>query len=241
MDRLLLLVKGEFNRLNKYNLFTAHFVVLLVWVGMAWFFEAPELKAFVPFIFLMDATMMTILLVGATLFYEKQEHTINSIMVSPVTEDEYLLSKVAVNVLNSLITVVFVSAALFFMKGVTYNYLLLVPAVTVVTASHTIIGIWLSYHSKSFSSLLVNYIIYVFVFLLPTVMAMLGIIGETAARFLIVLPPDAANMLIVAAVRETEAWRLVFGYAYLILLSVALYRYIVKPQFSRYLMREVGV
>ncbi len=241
MDRLLVLVKGEFNRLNKYNLFTAHFVVLMVWVGLAWFFEAAELKAFVPFIFLMDATMMTILLVGATLFYEKQEHTINSIMVSPVTGDQYLLSKVVVNVLNSFVTVVFISAALYFMKGVVYNYFLLVPAVVVVAASHTIIGIWLSYHAKSFSSLLVNYIIYVFVFLLPTVLAMLGIIGEAAARFLIVLPPDTANILISAMVREVDPWRLVFGYAYLILLSVVLYRYIVRPWFDWYVMREVGV
>jgi fluoroquinolone transport system permease protein len=127
------------------------------------------------------------------------------------------------------------------MKGVTYNYLLLVPAVIVVTASHTIIGIWLSYHAKSFSSLLVNYIIYIFAFLLPTVMAMLGIIGEAAARFLIVLPPDTAHILIGAMVREVEPWRLVFGYAYLILLSVVLYRYIIKPRFGGYVMREVGV
>ncbi|MBS4022696.1 MAG: ABC transporter permease subunit [Dethiobacter sp.] len=241
MDRLLPLVRGEFDRLNKYNLFTANFVVLLLWVGVAWFFEGEELKLFVPFIFVLDSTMMTILLVGATLFYEKQEHTMNSIMVSPVTEDEYLLSKVVVNILNSLITVVFISAALYFIKGITYNCLLLVPAVIVVTVVHTMIGILLSYHAKSFSSVLVNYIVYVFIFLLPTVLAMFGIINAKAAKYLIVLPPETANILIGVIVRDVDPLRLGFGYIYLAVLSFLLYRFIIKPKFNEYVMRETGV
>ncbi|MBS4031573.1 MAG: hypothetical protein KGZ63_09155 [Clostridiales bacterium] len=241
MDRLLPLVKGEFDRLNKYNLFTANFVVLLLWVGMVSFFEGAELKMFVPVIFLMDSTMMTILLVGATLFYEKQEHTMNSIMVSPVTEDEYLLSKVIVSVLNSLITVVFISAALYFIKGVTYNYLLLIPAIIVVTVVHSMIGIRLSYHAKSFSSLLVNFMVYIFVFLLPTVFATIGIIDEKIAKYLIVLPPDVSNILISALALDVEPWKLVFGYTYLTVLSFILYRFMIKPKFNEYVMRETGV
>jgi fluoroquinolone transport system permease protein len=241
VDRLLPLVKGEFDRLNKYNLFTANFVVLLFWVGLAWFLEGEVLLLFVPIIFLTDSTMMTILLVGATLFYEKQEHTMNSIMVSPVSEDEYLLSKVIVNALNSLITVVFISAALYFVKGVTYNYLLLVPAVLVVTIVHTMIGIWLAYYAKGFSSMLVNYIVYVFVFLMPTIFIMMGVIPETAGKFLIILPPEASRILIGAMVNEVEPLRLLFAYIYLIGLSLLLYRYIIKPRFNDYIMRETGV
>lgn len=241
MDRLLPLVKGEFDRLNKYNLFTANFVVLLFWVGLVMFFDGAELMMFVPVIFLMDSTMMTILLVGATLFYEKQEHTMNSIMVSPVTEDEYLFSKVMVSVLNSLITVVFISAALYFIKGVTYNYLLLIPAIIVVTVVHAMIGIRLSYHAKSFSSLLVNFMVYVFVFVLPTVFATLGIIDAKLTKYLIVLPPEASNILIGAIARDVEPWKLVFGYTYLVVLSFLLYRFMIKPRFNEYVMRETGV
>ncbi|MDW7650950.1 MAG: hypothetical protein SCK29_07565 [Bacillota bacterium] len=241
MHRLMPLVKGEFDRLNKYNLFSANFVVLLLWVGMVWFFEGSELMTFIPVIFLMDATMMTILLVGATLFYEKQEHTINSIMISPVSEDEYLLAKVVVGILNSLITVVFISAALYFIKDVTYNYLLLIPAMIVVTMVHTIIGILLSYRAKSFSSLLVSFMVYTFLFLMPSVFAVLGIIEENVARFLIVLPPEASRILISALTGDFATPRLLFGYVYLPALSFVLYRFFVKPRFNDYLMRETGV
>ena len=241
MDRLITLVKGDFDRLNKYNLFTANFVVLLFWVGISWFFEGAELKMFVPIVFLVDSTMMTMLLVGATLFYEKQEHTINSIMVSPVTENEYLLSKIIVSVLNSLITIIFISAALYFIKGVTYNYLLVVPAVIIVTVVHAIIGIRLSYYAKNFSSMLVNLFIYNFIFLFPTVFVTLGIIGENVGRYLILLPPEAANILISTVVHDVDPWRLAFGYVYLSILSLVLYRFLIKPQFNDYVMRETGV
>jgi len=235
------LVRGEFLRLNKYNLFKANFVVLLFWLLLAYFLEGEALLQFMPLIFFMDSIMMTILLVGATLFYEKKEHTINSIMVSPVTEDEFLLSKIIVNAVNSLISVAFISIAVYLIKEVTFNYLLVIPAVITVTVLHTIIGIRLSYSAKDFTSHLINYMLYVFIFVMPPMFALLGVIGESIGRFFILLPPEASGILINAAFRETELWKILFGYAYLAILSVLLYFYMVKPKFNEYLMKETGV
>lgn len=241
MDRLQFLINGELQRLKKYNLFTANFVALLFWIGAAWFFEGEDLRVLVPFIFLMDSTMMTLLLVGATLFYEKKEHTINSIMVSPVTENEYIASKVIVNLLNSLFTVFFVSAALYIMKGVTFNYLFLSTAIILVTVLHTLIGIWLSYNAKDFTSMLVYFIMYTFVFLFPSILLLAGVIPSEFANYLMIMPPEASSILIRASVEKIEAIKLILGYIYLIILSLSIYRFIIKPKFSEYVMRETGV
>jgi len=241
MARLGILVKGELDRLNKYNLFTATSVVLLIWLGLAWLLNAEEIKMFVPIILLMDATMMTIALVGATLFYEKKEHTLNSILVTPVRVDEYLLAKTIVSVINSLITVIALSAAVYFLKDFSFNFLLVGAAVVVITAFHTMIGIWFSYYSKNFSSLLVNFIIYVFIFVMPSVLAALDIIGEKAAKFLIILPPDASLNLLTAGFEDVALWKIIFSFAYLIGLSGAIYIFIVKPRLNEYAMRELGV
>lgn len=241
MARLGLLVKGELDRLKKYNLFTATTVVLLLWVGLAWLLDAEEITAFVPLILLMDSTMMTIALVGATLFYEKKEHTVNSIMVTPVREHEYIFAKVIVSVINSLITVVALSAAVYFIKGVTFNFLMVTAAIIVVTAFHSLLGIWFSYFSKNFTSLLVNFMLYVLVLVLPTVLAALDVIGEKAARFLIILPPDASNTILRAGFQDIELWKVLFGFAYLLVLSAALYTFVVKPKLNEYAMRETGV
>lgn len=241
MPNLLTLVKAEFYRLNKYNLFTANFVVLIMWVVLAYFLEGEVLLRFIPFIFFMDSVMMTILLVGATLFYEKKEHTINSIMVAPVTENEFLFSKILVNVLNSLLTVAFISIAVYVIKEVTFNYLLVIPAIILVTTVHSLIGIRLSYSAKDFTSHLINYMLYVFIFALPPIFALFGIIDESVSRFFILLPPEASNILINTAFAETEAWRVIFSYLYLIVLSAVLYKFSVKPKFNEYLMKETGV
>lgn len=241
MARLGILVKGELDRLKKYNLFTATTVVLFMWLGMAWLLDAKELKMFVPLILLMDSMMMTIVLVGATLFYEKKEHTINSIMVTPVREDEYLVAKIIVNVINSLITVAALSAAVYFLKGVTFNLLLVTAAVIVITIIHTVIGVWLAYYAKAFSSMLVNYMLYVMILAVPTVLAALGVIKGKAADFLILLPPDASFTILQAGFGTVETWRVVTAFVYLLALTVVIYRFVVKPRLIDYAMRETGV
>lgn len=241
MTRLGILVKGELDRLKKYNLFTATTIVLLLWVGLTWLLRAEEIIAFVPLILLMDSTMMTILLVGATLFYEKKEHTINSILVTPVREDEYIAAKVIVCIINSLITVIALSAAVYFLKGTTFNFVLVTAAIFIITVFHTLLGIWFAYSSKNFSSLLVNIMLYVMILMAPTVLADLGVIGEGIARFFIILPPDAASIILQAGFETVDLWRIIFGFVYLAALSFAIYKFIIKPRFNDYAMRETGV
>jgi hypothetical protein len=69
MTRLKHLVSGEFNRLIKYNLFTASFVVALIWVVVGYFLDKDEFFEFLPFAFLMEASAMTALLIGAEMFF----------------------------------------------------------------------------------------------------------------------------------------------------------------------------
>ena len=177
-NRLGVLIGGEMARLNKYNLFTANFVVLLMWVAVTSFIDGEILLTFIPIVFIMDATMMTILMTGATMFYEKKEHTVHSILVTPVTADEYLVAKMVSSVLNSLITVFFISLALYFIKGVTYNYALVASGVVATAAVHTLIGLWMSYRSANFTNMLVNFILYTFVCLMPPLFVDFGVIDR---------------------------------------------------------------
>ena len=142
---------------------------------------------------------------------------------------------------NSLITVVFISAAVYLIKDVTYNYFLLVPAVILVTVVHTLIGIRFSYSAKDFTSLLVSFIVYAFLFLMPSVFAAIGIISATISRYFILLPPEASAILISSSFENIELRKILFGYGYLAVLSLLLYRYAIKPKFSEYLMKETGV
>ncbi len=241
MGRLGVLVKGEVSRLSKYGLFQATLVVTVFWLGAAWFLGDEVIEMFVPLIFLMEATMMTILLVGATMFFEKKESTVNSILVSPVTMQEYIAAKVIMNVINSMVSVAVISVGIYLMKGITFNYLLLVPAMIMVTVVHTLIGIKIAYMSLNFSSLLANYMVYVFLFLVPPVLALFNVIRGVVTDFFILLPPEASNIILGSVFREVETWRLLASWGYLLVLSVLVYRFMIKPGFDNFVMRESGV
>ena len=53
-----------------------------------------------PLILLMDSTAMTVALVGATLFYEKKEHTINPSWLPPSGKLS-ILAKIIVSIIDS--------------------------------------------------------------------------------------------------------------------------------------------
>lgn len=242
MSRLNTLIKGEFSRLNRYNLFAASFAVSVIYVAMVWFMDERLLEGLLPFIFMADSTLMTSLLVGATLFYEKKEHTINSIMVTPATSDEYMMAKLVAGQASALFTVVFLSLSLYFLKGYSFVYLHACFAAMATSALHTLVGIRLAYSARSFTSMLVSLMVYALVLFFPTVLALTGVLGRYGADYIVVSPLETSTNLFRAAFSsDVPAWKIVFGYAYMVCLSVAVYYLGVKPRFSEYMMREMGV
>ncbi len=237
------LVRAEMFRLNKYNLLKASFVVNLIWLIFIYFLKIEELKQFLPIIILMDASLMTALLNGVTLFYEKKENTLSSILVSPVKVDQYLIAKIIVNVMNSLLWTGFFVISVYFLKGMTYNYLLIFLAVVVISSLHTLIGIWFSYFSKDFTTLLINYMIYTLISSIPIIMGALNVFSDTASKFLFFIPLDTANKLMNYGMDngDLELLGYIVGLGYLTLLTVLLYIFKVKKDFQKYATKEVGV
>lgn len=241
MNRILLLIKGEFQRLNRYNMLKINLVVIIFYLIIAYFVEGEEIKQFIPFLILIDSSMMTTLLVGATLFYEKKEHTMNTLIVSPATTNEILLAKISTSVLNSVLSVIFIAVGVYLIKGLTINILTLSLITILVSAFHTILGILLSYKAKDFTGMLMLYIAYVFVFMFPTIFFMAGVIDESVAKYFIFFPPEASNVLFMSTITDTENWKIIFSASYLVTLSFTLYIFLVKPLFHKYAIKEVGV
>jgi fluoroquinolone transport system permease protein len=241
MNRLGILVAGDWQRFRKYHLLMANLVQLLIWILIAFALSKEALKPFIPFIFLLDVNMLNIALVGTMIFYEKQEHTLNAILVSPVTEDEYLCSKVIMSILSSLLTLVLIALAMWLVKGITFNYWSLVPAIIVMAGFHALLGIALTYGAKDFTGIMLRAVLYMFVFWLPAVFGLFGLISANVMTYLMVFPPVSSAWLLDTSVTTIALWQIVFGYLYLALLSVVIYLRVVKPGFHHYVVREMRV
>lgn len=242
MEKIKHLVSGEFTRLTKYNLFTASLVVALVWVGIGYFLEIEEFKQFLPFVFLMESSAMTSLLVGAEMFYEKKEHTISSMLISPMTETEYLLGKIIANILNILLIFVIIGVSLYFFKDFLFNFHWLFLGIVLVSSYYVFVGILLSYISKDFTALLMNYMVLMIVLVLPSIFVIIGILPQSTLDIIFWSPTEVTLRLLNASFSTTfDGVQYLMDTGYIVILSFVLYKFFVLPNFKSYATKDLGV
>jgi fluoroquinolone transport system permease protein len=241
-SRFLALAIGDWQRFRKYHLLTANLVLLTIWILATLAIDKQQLTQFLPFIFLMDSTVMTMVLIGTAIFYEKQEHTINAILTSPVSQTEYLSAKVTTGVVNSLVSLAFVTITIWLVKGVTFNHwAYLLPAIIALAGFHAMLGIALTYGAKNFTAIMLRSVVYMFLIWLPAAFTLFGLIPDTVVWYLLILPPVSGARLLTAGVSTVADGELLFGYLLLVALCAVLYVGVVKPGFQRYVVREIGV
>lgn len=240
MNRFTTLVQGELLRLKKYNLLAASLFVSAIWVGLLHFLDIENVTNLIPQLIFLDVTTMAMLLVGVTFIYERDEATIRTLLVSPISKSEYILSKMISNIIPSILslTIMYIYSKLF--KIIEINYFLLLGAVILIAFFHSLIGFLLTYNSKDFTDLVMTIMKVFFVFLLPVILGEFNIItNEIFKKVLYILPTKSSLMLLMGAAGNAESWEIVLSLVYLLLGSIALY-YLVWKNFDAYALKESG-
>ena len=241
MARIKVLVLGEFSRLAKYNLFIASVVVALIWVAMGLFLDKEEMMMLLPFVFLMEASAMTALLVGAEMFYEKKEHTISSMIISPMTNVEYMVSKVLTHLLNILFVFLIISGGLYFVNELVFNYGWLLLASIMVTTFYVGIGLILSYYSKDFTALLMNYMLMMLLLVIPSLLILTGVIPTNIADILVYLPSEVTIRLLSAATGTIDLSQFLIDSLITLVASGLMFVFVVVPRFKKFATENLGV
>ncbi len=241
MPNFFVLLLGEMQRLQRYNIMTASAVVALLWIGVLYLTEIPDITFIFPLLIYVDATSMAILLVGVTIFFEKQEGSLHTLMVTPINKKDYLLNKSAVTVITSVVTLVvlYLYAAIF--KEIDMSFIVLLGAVILVSLFHSLIGFLLTYRSRDFTALLINMMKYMFIFMIPTLLDYIQIIQHDLAEMLLyVAPTKAAIILLYAAAGDVELWEIIYALTYLGVGSIVLFVFALR-QFEQFAVQESGV
>ncbi len=251
MNRLGVLIKGELVRLNKYGVFSISILVAVLWAIVLFLIDSDYLGTFLPFILLLDATMMSIMYIGAEMHFEKTESTISTMLVTPVTNNELVASKVIANTIHNLVSSLLIVGVFYGAGELEYivdpgiKILPLIMAIVVTTSTFTIAGLILSYYQKDFTEMLVNMFILVFLFMVPSILMMFGVIeGEFWENLMLINPIQAAqNIIIMGGFESAEA----LGYEYYVSLGylffggILLYTLLAIPRFQDYAIRQSGV
>lgn len=240
MNRFPTLIKGELVRLKKYNLFAASIFVSLMWVGVLHFVNMEDVTKIIPQLVFIDVTTMAVLLVGVTFIYEREESTIRSILVTPISKCEYILSKTLANIIPSILslTIMFVYAKIF--KIVDINYFLILLGVILVAFFHSLLGFILTFYSKDFTDLVMTIMKIFLIFILPVILDEFNVITNKVFKGLVyIIPTKSTLMILMGTTGAVKSFEIIISVLYMFLGSGILY-YLVWKNFKKYALRESG-
>lgn len=237
MTKLWLLYAGELARLWKYGIAAASLVVALIWVGVLHYVAPAAVRAILPLVLFVDATLMAILYAGVTLVYESQEHTLKSMLVMPISRWEYLFSKSLATVTTSLTTLALVLTYVSLVKGLNVGILGLLGAVALLSFTFAQLGIVMTYRARDFTDLLMSMFVFSFAFAIPTMLEFAGILqGRWVELVQYLNPTKNALVLLQAPVAPVPGRDLAIALAYILALGASLHLLTLR-WFDRYAMR----
>jgi len=242
-SRLAVLVKGELSRLNKYNVFSISVLVAIIWGVVLFLLNEELLGAILPFILVLDATMMSVMYIGSVMYFEKSESTISTMLVTPTTNKELVISKVIANTIHNLFASSLIIIVFIIFKDVDVNIFLVFLGLISTTTFFTIGGLCLSYFQKDFTGMLLNIMILTFAFGIPMALYLFGVLKADYWEYVLLINPmQAGAEVIIAAFEGYEfTYKYYVSLAYMIIGAIIMYYGIAIPKFQKYAVKQSGV
>ncbi|MDI9590663.1 MAG: ABC transporter permease [Acidobacteriota bacterium] len=233
MTNMLRLIGGELKRLASYKLLARSLATGIVWVLVFLLISKEDARDVAPMLMFVDASIVLMLLVGASFYLEQQEHTIKSMMVLPVSVGQILLSKIISSLVLTLVTVAITCASVYFIHEISFKYVLLLLFLILAAVTHAALGFTLALFGKSFGSMLIMVIVYVVIFTMPSVLLAVNVIDAQYEWMAMISPSHAARSLFTSVVSGEYEWeKILFSCMYLSFLAMALMKFVVYPRFK---------
>jgi|GEM_PF-1466427 len=211
MRDFLTMFTGDLVRMRKYGITGASLLVVIIWVVMLHYAGGGgNLGNVFGLVMFIDATMMSLLLVGVVMLFEKQEGAIKSLLVVPAGKATYLGAKTLAVMMSSIVTL-----ALLLVYGLGFRDLSIsIPgilgAVMLVSFVYCQLGIFVVYRVRDFTSLLMVMMAFFIPLALPTLLEFLGLIDAEWFRYVQYINPakSALNVLVAPAmpVAARDLW-----------------------------------
>lgn len=234
MRSLIHLIGGELIRLVKYKTLVFGLIVTAMWVVVIAFVDETTARGFLPFLAMLDAGMMSVILLSASFYMEKQESTIKTLLVTPVSLAQVLAAKVIALILSALLSAALVLGAGYLFHGIESQFLLVILYVVLIVTANTAIGYMVILSAKDFTGMLMKYMGLVLLFMIPSFLYYLNIMEESQFVYLIVSPLFASELLIKSVLGGGDVVQIVLACVYLGVLGFLLYWKSVYPRFRRY-------
>lgn len=233
MNSLLKLIKGEIVRLIKYKILFFGMLVSVIWLLIIAFQTKEQAQSIIPILIVTDSGMMGIILLGASFYFEKQENTVKSLLVSPVSLIQVLIAKIVSAIVSALVSLTIVVGFAIIYHGIEVQIIKLIFYALAIVISHTAIGYIIILKNKDFLSMLVVFSGVILLFYVPTLLKSLEILTSDYEILALLSPSYSGELLIRSSFNEIDWVKQLLAYIYLIVLGIGIYIGYVYKKFKK--------
>lgn len=234
------LISGEFKQMIRYNLLARGILRGVIWLIILLLISKGVAENVASKLIFVDASIVSMLLLGLSFYREQKENTIQSMLVLPVSLWQILLTKALSSLVLTLIPVAVTCAAVYFIHDVTFNYALLLFFVILTVAAHAAVGFCFELFGKRLGHMLIMVYAYVFIFAVPTLLLALNIINVQHEWMFTLSPAHTARTLFSSVVYGEFEWgKTLFNCIYLPALAAVLMKFVVYPKFKSRVVEDV--
>lgn len=196
---------------------------VIVAIALAWLSRPEDLFLYIPTLLLLVVGGSTLLYVAALIMFEKDEGTLNVVVVSPLTRSEYLWSKIiTLTSLALLESVIMVGGAMLIMSFsetvALPNIPLLLLGMIGIGVLYTLIGIVLVVRYDKITDFLIPMSGIAVILQMP----FLYFLGWVQLPIFLVIPTSAPTVLMQAAYQPLAAWEWAYAIGYTAVLLIGL-------------------
>lgn len=174
-----------------------------------------------PFVIFSDPSVLGLFFIGGILLLEKQQGILQSIVVTPLSSMEYMISKVASLTLVALFAGILISA---FIAGQEVNYFSLMVGIILTSSFFTLMGILIACRARTVNGFFVKMIPVMLLLVLPAFL----LIPFWDQGLLSIIPTVACLRMVYGAYHGNSLGEMVFQIGYMGVLNFFLFKYTVN-------------
>ena len=217
MKQLAHLLRWDFVHLQRNQMISISLLVAAVYLGIFYLLKSlGNLDNLLIVMIFNDPVIMSYLFAGVLLLFEKDQHTLDALLVTPLSHNAYLWSKAL-----SLSLIATLTALLMIWVG--YGWSLNYLHFMVGTFGTSVLFVWLGcligVRASGFNAYLMRSI----GIFIPAALPLLSLFNVWDHPLLYLIPSFPGILLLRASFQVMEPWQYAYSYAYLLLATVAVY------------------
>ncbi|MDY6966455.1 MAG: ABC transporter permease [Halobacteriota archaeon] len=231
MSKLPSTVKWDMWLQYKYGFYYVYAIVTFLYIILLRQLPEGLLGIATTFVIFTDPGFLGFLFIGAIIFFEKSEQTLNALTVTPLKVNEYIFSKTLSLTILALITSLII---VIFSYGIDFNYLALILGVILTSFFFTLIGFIAVAKFNTLNEYFLTSVFYMIILTLPLIDLFQLL---ESPLFLYLIPTQASLVLLQSAFEEVASWEVIYAVLYLIVWVIFIYRW-AHRSFYRYIIMK---